>query len=124
MLQKAPQQSTASDDRICVILYKILCFAIPSSVGSVLNLAQQTINLAWIGSLNDPMALAAMGLGNMLTNIIILVPTLSLNNGLETLVAQARGQANERLCGIWLQRGRLLVLCAFVPFSLIMVLAI
>ena len=69
------------------IIRRVVQFAIPSSVGSILNIMQQTINLAFIGSLNDPIMLAAVGMGNMLINIMATAPMLGMNSGLETLVA-------------------------------------
>ena len=65
----------------------------------MLSIMQQTINLAFIGSLNDPKLLAAVGMGNMLFNLLAICPMLGMNSGLETLVAQAIGANNMRLCG-------------------------
>lgn len=59
----------------------------PASIGSFLNLSQMTINLIFIGHLNDPVKLAAVGIGNMIINMVGVAPQLGLNSGLETLVS-------------------------------------
>jgi len=80
----------------------ILRYAIPSSIGSLLNLMQNTINLIFVGHLNDPKLLAAVGMGNMLISIIAIAPFLGLNSGLETLVSQGLGAGNYKQCGVYL----------------------
>ena len=81
---------------------EILSIAIPACISSFLNLGQSTINLVFIGRLNDPIQLAAVGMGTMVLNMIGFGPYLGLNSGLETLVAQAIGAGNLRLCGVYL----------------------
>jgi len=38
---------------------------------------------------------------------------------LETLVSQAKGRDNLELCGLYLQRGRVIVSIAFIPMLLV-----
>ena len=61
-----------------------------------------SMNLIFIGHLNDPVQLAAIGIGTMLLNMAGVGPQLGLNSGLETLVSQAKGSKNLELCGLYL----------------------
>lgn len=74
----------------------------PASVSSFLNLGQMSINLIFIGHMNDPVKLAAVGMGTMIINMIGVAPQMGLNSGLETLVSQAKGSENLDLCGLYL----------------------
>ena len=84
------------------VMKQILSFAVPASIGSFLNLSQMSMNLIFIGHLNDPVKLAAVGIGNMIINMAGVAPQLGLNSGLETLVSQAKGSRNLELCGLYL----------------------
>lgn len=53
----------------------------------------------------------------MLQEMINLV---SLNGALETLVSQSYGSGNLKLCGTYLNRGRFILLCSFVPVAIIL----
>ena len=63
----------------------------------------ETINLIFIGHLNDPVKVAAVGMGNIIINLVAVGPFTGLNSSLETLVSQAYGAKNMRLCGVYLQ---------------------
>ncbi len=95
----------------------------PASIGSFLNLGQMTMNLIFIGHLNDPVKLAAVGVGTMIINMAGVAPQLGLNSGLETLVSQARGSNNLTLCGLYLQRGRAILMIAFLPMLVVFLLS-
>ena len=84
------------------IVRELLSYAIPASVSQALGLAQSTINLVFIGRLDDPLLLAAVGVGSMLLNMISIGPYLGINSGLDTLVSQAYGAGNKTLCGVYL----------------------
>ena len=105
------------------VIYEILAFAVPASIGSFLNLGQMTMNLIFIGHLNDPVKLAAVGVGTMIINMAGVAPQLGLNSGLETLVSQARGSNNLALCGLYLQRGRAILIIAFLPMLVVFLLS-
>lgn len=65
--------------------------------------------------MNDPKLLASIGMGTLVLNMISFGPYLGINSGIETLVPQAFGAGNLRKCGVYLQRGRFIAICAFVP---------
>ena len=72
----------------------------------------------FIGQLNEPILLAAVGMGTMVLNMCGFGPYMGLNSGLETLAAQAIGAQNMNLAGTYLQRGRIVVVSAFFPMML------
>mmetsp|Transcript_5539 Transcript_5539/g.8708 ORF Transcript_5539/g.8708 Transcript_5539/m.8708 type:complete len:173 (-) Transcript_5539:639-1157(-) len=64
--------------------------------------------------------LAAIGLGNVIQNVLGLSIVIGLNAAIETLVSQAYGSGNMRLCGEYLNRGRVIALGTFFPLSIIL----
>jgi MATE family multidrug resistance protein len=76
---------------------------------------QETINLIFIGQMNDPVKLAAVGMGNMIVNMFGVGTYFGLNSALETLVSQAYGSNEIWLCGLYLQRGRVINALTFIP---------
>lgn len=77
------------------------------------------INSAMAGRFEDSKALAAVGLGNVCSFIFIISIVTGLNSGQETLTSQAFGSCNYRLCGIYLNRGAIVLLLFFVPLALV-----
>ena len=53
----------------------------------MLGLAQSTTNLAFIGQYDDPVLVAAVGLGSMVLMMISIGPYMGINSGLDTLVS-------------------------------------
>jgi multidrug resistance protein, MATE family len=78
------------------------------------------VNLIFLGHLNKAELLAGVGVGNMFQNFCGLSIIIGLNGALETLVSQAYGAGNLGLCGIYLNRGRFVLICTFVPVFLIL----
>lgn len=66
-------------------------FALPACISSFLNLSIISINLIFIGHFNDPVMLAAVGMGSMIISMVAFAPQIGLNSGLDTLVSQAIG---------------------------------
>ena len=56
-------------------------------------------NIAFAGRLDNPDALAAVGLANMMINIFGLSFSFGMNTALETLAAQAVGAENYEKAG-------------------------
>ena len=72
-------------------------------------------NILFVGHLNDPVALASVGLGNMVINITSYSIGMGLNGAIDTLVTQAYGDKEFYLWGCYLNRGRIVQLLAFIP---------
>jgi len=64
--------------------------------------------------------MAGVGMGNMFINMIGLTPAWGLHSALETLVSQDYGAENYELCGIHLNRSRIVLFVMYIPISLIL----
>lgn len=58
-------------------------------------------------------------MANTLHNVLVLSTSYGLNGALETLVTHAYGAGKLRLCGIYLNRSRLIVTLFFIPCAFI-----
>lgn len=98
---------------------KFISMAIPASISLLVSYLLTTVNLIFVGHLDDPMKVAACGLGNQIIVIFGQAAFYGLNSGMETLVSQAFGQKNLTLCGQIYQRGRMLVMLYYIPLLII-----
>jgi len=73
-----------------------------------------------VGHLNDPAKLAGVGMGNMILNVSTLSILMGLNGAADTLVSQSFGADNMRACGVYLNRGRLVLTISFIPMIFIL----
>ena len=71
------------------------------------------------GTLEDPVYVAVVGLTNTTCTIMVLSLIVGLNSAQETLTSQAFGAKNLRLCGLYLNRGTLILVAFFIPLALI-----
>lgn len=67
------------------------------------------------GHLQDKSIVAGIGLGNMTINLFLVSILESFNQAIETLATQAYGSGNLYLCGLYLNRARLIVLLVLIP---------
>lgn len=98
----------------------IAIVAIPSIIVMALYLIVQLINLTIVGHMNDPAVIAGVGLGNLYINLSSQSIFMGLNYAIVTLVAQAYGNENYKLCGHYLNRGRIITTIAFVPMFILL----
>ena len=73
-----------------------------------------------IGHFNDPAKLAAAGLGNSILVIGLLSILGGVNRPLDTLNTQAYGRGDFKLCGSYLNKGRIIQTVFFIPPALIL----
>ena len=74
------------------------------------------MNVAVAGRyLDDPAKLAGVGLAITLLNSVFIWPMTGMNCAVETLVSQAYGAGDLRLCGVLLNRGRVINTAILVP---------
>ncbi len=67
--------------------------------------------------------MAGVGMANMFVNIICLSVMFGLSSTLNTLVSQSFGLGNLRLCGIYMNRSRILMTVVYFPLLLILLKA-
>ncbi|CDW91386.1 transparent testa 12 protein [Stylonychia lemnae] len=97
------------------MIKNIANIAIPVIIGQFFALFVESINVAFVGHLNDPAKVAGTGLGNMYVNIFCLSIVFGLNGAIATLASQAHGSGNDRRAGLYLNRGRIVIGIAFIP---------
>ena len=73
------------------------------------------INTVYAGHLNDEAKLAGLGLGTCLLECLTLYIIMGMNGALETLVSQAYGANQLVLCGVYLNRARVINTILFIP---------
>jgi len=95
----------------------VIRLTIPSSLSAVIGMFCALMNLAFIGYLNDPAMMAGVGLGNMTNNLCALSIILGFNSALDTLISQAAGAGNIELSGVYLNQGRFIMTCLFIPIA-------
>ena len=76
--------------------------------------------MIFVGHLNDAAKMAGVGMGNMIINMLGLSLICGMNGAMETLVSQSYGSNNLQLCGIYLNRGRFVMVALFVPVLIIL----
>ena len=106
-----------------MIISDTLKFAFPSIASLLFVMVMQIINTVFINNIDDPYQLAGIGMGNMTINILGYSFILGLNSAIDTFVSHAYGTGNHYMCGVFLNRGRLLVCLAFIPIILLLLQA-
>ena len=71
------------------------------------------------GRMADPINVAVIGLAISCTSIMMLAIMIGLNMAQETLTSQAFGANDLRLCGLYLNRGMLILLTFFIPLAVV-----
>lgn len=99
---------------------KILALAVPATISVFLETVMEVINTIFIGQQGDATMLAALGLAHIVINLIALQPMLGANSALETFVSRQFGAGDLAECGNYLNRGRFVILCLFLPALIIM----
>lgn len=95
---------------------------VPITISNVIGQLIFLVNAIFAGQMNDEVSLAAVGLGDVITSILVLTFLIGLNNTQETLTSQAFGSGQLKLCGVYLNRGRLIVLTFYLPLALLLFL--
>ena len=70
------------------------------------------------GHFKDENILAAVGVSMALGQIMILSVMIGLNVAIESLTSTAYGNKNIELCGVYLNRGRMVLLVFFIPLGI------
>jgi Na+-driven multidrug efflux pump len=103
-----PDRTEAEDttwlESFCLVVKR----ATPMIATMILFQMVQLLNIFYVGQKSSDY-LAGVGLGNMLLNVIVFAVTMGLNGTLETFVAWSFGNGNYKMCGIYINRARMVV---------------
>lgn len=84
---------------------------------------QININLVFMGFLNDTIAQDAIGLSQLFVNFLGVGVFFGMNGALETLASQALGKHDYKMCGFYLQQGRIINIILFVPILALLIIS-
>ena len=105
---------------LCELLKKYFSIALPTVIQCSFQRATLLINTIYVGHINDVSKLAGVGLAVTISCILCLTILEGMNGAVETLVSQAYGNGQLRLCGVHLNRGRLILTAIFIPLATIL----
>ena len=91
------------------MILNFLMVSIPSILCTCVFCFQHLVNMWMVGHLGDTTLLAAIGLGNMIQNCFFIAPIVGMNCAIETLASQTAGSNDIELAGVYLNRGRVVV---------------
>ena len=74
-----------------------------------------TVNIAFIGHLNNPAMVAGMGLSCLYINLVCQSVYVGFNYLIGTLSSQAYGKGDLHLVGVFLNKGRVVAVIIFIP---------
>ena len=90
----------------------------------MLMMCQTFINVLFISHQNgkqDETLISGIGMGFMFVEIMVTAPAKGLNSALETLVSQAFGAGELTMCGVYLNRGRLIFSVYFLVALIVII---
>ena len=93
---------------------------IPSMMTLFVSEMQWQINIIYVGRMNNENMLSAIGLCNQLFLSIPLAVTYGTTSVLETLVSQAYGSKQLKICGNYLNKQILITTIVYIPIGLLM----
>jgi len=99
---------------------EVLQIAIPSIFQLLVCIFIEVINASFIGHLKDPAKVAGVGLGNVFLNVSCHSIISGLNGAVDTLVSQSYGRKDYYMCGVYLNRGRLVGVLMFLPILVLL----
>ena len=99
---------------------RFLKLSIPTILQCNLMMFPNIVNTVYAGRFNDAAKLAGVGLGNTTLNILCLSIMMGMTGALETFVSQAFGYGNLVLCGVYLNRARLIGTFLFIPLMILL----
>eukprot|EP00347_Sterkiella_histriomuscorum_P009123 403342431 len=99
--------------------WEILNIAIPANFAIFQWVLFDITSLYFIGSIGEPILLAAFGVANVLLTVLVVI-LLGLNSTLNTLVSQSYGQHDMEMCRTYIGRGRVVVTLAYLPIAVIL----
>ena len=75
------------------------------------------ISMIFSGHLGDDKYQAALGIGNSVTFMLVMTVMTGMSRALDVLHTASYGNGDLRLCGIYLNRGRLILTLTYIPIS-------
>ena len=100
--------------------WQILRIGFPAVVSCLISEVPNLVNLVYAGQMNNGARVAGLGLGISLVESITFSVFFGMNGAIETLAAQAFGAKELSLCGVYLNRARVINTVVFLPLAFIL----
>ena len=94
-----------------------LQISVPAILTNLIMFTASMTNAIFAGHMNDPIKLAVVGLSNSTCAIMVHSILIGQIAPIDTLASQAFGAGNLDICGIMLNRGRVIVTMLFIFFA-------
>ena len=114
------EQSAEEGMSIMRCQWEVFRIGFPTIISCLFMQLTYFINTIYAGKLNDESKLAGIGLGTSFLECLTLYIIMGMNGALETLVAQAYGADQLVLCGVYLNRARVINTVIFLPLMFIL----
>lgn len=101
-------------------LKEILKIGVPAIISMMSALFIEVVNTAFVGHIGNEAMMAGVGMANMFVNILCLSVMMGINAVLNTLVSQSFGLGNYKMCGVYLNRARIVNTIIYVPLCIIL----
>ena len=101
-------------------IFLLLMNAIPAYFSLLIEEISSTISISFVGHLDNPDELAAIGISETFTLILFFYPVVSNLGAIDTFVSTSYGNKQFYLCGVYLNRALLILTLFAIPsiFSL------
>ena len=110
-----PKSSPPATSKLFMTFTKLV---VPSFLTNIMAFLGNTTTVVYAGQSNNEVWLAAIGLSNASVGIMMTSMLVGVNSAQETLSSQAFGANQLRLCGIYLNRGIMILNAAYLPLAL------
>ncbi len=102
------------------LLRDVLLISFPQIVCVFIAQFLSAINTSVIGHVGTADHVAGAGISVMTLQLTAFVVSLGLNNALNSMISQASGSGEYQICGLYLNRARVLVTAFFIMLSLLL----
>ena len=90
-----------------------------ATLTNTLDFFCSVVNVVLAGRMGNITFIAAVGLTDSITTMMITSVILGINSAQMTLTSQAFGYGDKRLCGVLLNRGRFILTLFIIPFAVV-----
>ena len=100
---------------------KVLKLAFPVMLGNFLNFSEPMLNMIFIGQTSSSQVeIAGLGLGMTYLLAVNYTLGIGLSHGVQTNIAHSYGKGDFHMAGVYLWRGRLILILCQIPFSILL----
>lgn len=92
----------------------------PAIVSNFFGFTMAVTNTVFAGHLGDSDSMAGVGMAATYLNIAVISFMFGFNSSLNTFLPQARGFNDYHLCGVYLNRGLIVLSATFVPLCVLL----